>query len=423
MIAPGLRSQAGQPNVRPYRGAPVVLPDPALDRSVRRRIGLAWGLLVLNALTFYPGVAAVPIPSSIGKVITQGALPAAIVLALSVNRRVIIRPNVLLCLLCLLVLDATVTCLQPQHFGTVYRTFRLAEFVAALWLLSPWWGRRDLLLVRCHLISIGALLATVLLGAVPFHSHAFPATVEGRLTGAIWPVPATQVAHYAAVTVGLIALLWLGRRISGKIAGVIIVLCLIILLLTHTRTALAAMSLGLLVAGLSMLGFSGRTRRFFAWGGAIAGVTLISGAGFITTWLARGQGASQLDKLTGRTVVWAQLVSFPRNTFQMIFGFGLSNSSFDGLPIDSNWLSSYEELGYVGVCVCAIIIVYLLTAAWFRPRGLERALALFLIVYCLIASFTETGFTDASTYMLDVVLAASLLVPQIRGRSPALRGL
>ena len=404
---------------RPYRGVPALLPDPALDYAVRRRVGLAWGLLVLNALTFYPGVSALPIPSSIGKLITQGALPAAIVVALSANRRGVIRPNVLLCLLCLLVIDATVSCFQPQHLGTIYRTFRLAEFVATLWLLSPWWGRRDLLLVRCHLMAIGTLLASVLLGALPFKSHAFPASVEGRLTGAIWPVPATQVAHYAAVTVGLVALLWLGRRVSGKVAGVVIFLGLITLLLTHTRTALAAMSLGLIVAGLSMLRVSGRMRKFFAWAAAIAGITAITGAGLITTWLARGQGASQLDKLTGRTVVWAQLVSYPRSTFQMIFGFGLSNSSFNGLPIDSNWLSSYEELGLWGVVVCAIILVYLLISAFFAPRGLERAMALFLITYCLIASFTETGFTDASTYMLDVVLAASLLVSPVRGRSPA----
>lgn len=390
-----------------------------MDRTVRRRVGLAWALLVLDALTFYPHVSALPIPSSIGKIVTQGALPAAILVALSVNRRAIIRPNVLLCLLCLLVLDATITSLQPQHLGTIYRTFRLAEFVTTLWLLSPWWGRRDLLLIRCHLIAIGTLLASVLLGALPLKSYAFPAYDEGRLTGAIWPVPATQVAHYAAVTVGLMSLLWLGRRVPGKLAGTVIFLSLAILLLTHTRTALAALTSGLVVAGLSMLRTSGRTRKFFAWVGVAAGIGAVTGAGAITTWLARGQGTDQLNKLTGRTVVWAELVNYPRSAFQEIFGFGLSNSSFNGLPIDSNWLSSYEELGFVGVVVCATILVYLLTAAFFQPRGLERALALFLIVYCLIASFTETGFTDASTYMLDVALAASLLVQPARGRSPA----
>jgi hypothetical protein len=42
---------------------------------------------------------------------------------------------------------------------------------------------------------------------------------------------------------------------------------------------------------------------------------------------------------------------------------------------------------------------------------MERALALFLVVYCLVASFTETSITDVSPYLLEVTLAASMLVP------------
>jgi hypothetical protein len=34
---------------------------------------------------------------------------------------------------------------------------------------------------------------------------------------------------------------------------------------------------------------------------------------------------------------------------------------------------------------------------------------LFLIVYCFVASFTESGMGDASTYLMDLTLAASLL--------------
>jgi hypothetical protein len=51
-----------------------------------------------------------------------------------------------------------------------------------------------------------------------------------------------------------------------------------------------------------------------------------------------------------------------------------------------------------------------------RPRGPARAIALFLLVYCLIASFTETGLGAASTYLLDLTIAASVLV----GPAPAL---
>ena len=117
-------------------------PAEARERSITRRVGIAWALLILNALTYYGTL--VHVPSAVGKLITQGALQAALLVALTVSIRVAVRPNVFLCLVSLLVLEALIACMQPQHFGTVYRTFRLAEFVAALWLLSPWWGRRDL---------------------------------------------------------------------------------------------------------------------------------------------------------------------------------------------------------------------------------------------------------------------------------------
>ena len=115
------------------------------------------------------------IPSAVGKAVTQAALPLALIVALTVNRRVIVRPNVFLCLVSLLVIEALITSLQPQHLGTVYRTFRFAEFVATLWLLSPWWGRRDLLLVRCHLASLSVILGSVLLGLLVVPGHALDA--------------------------------------------------------------------------------------------------------------------------------------------------------------------------------------------------------------------------------------------------------
>jgi len=39
-------------------------------------------------------------------------------------------------------------------------------------------------------------------------------------------------------------------------------------------------------------------------------------------------------------------------------------------------------------------------------------------VYCLVASFTEDGFSDATSYLLDMTLAASCLVPYARARMP-----
>jgi hypothetical protein len=63
-----------------------------------------------------------------------------------------------------------------------------------------------------------------------------------------------------------------------------------------------------------------------------------------------------------------------------------------------------------GVVLCAIILLFLLVTAYFQQRGVRRALALFLITYALVASFTEDGFTNVSPYLLDLTVAASLMV-------------
>lgn len=389
--------------------------DERLERLTRRRVGIAWGLLLFNTLTFFPHTSLLPIPGMVGKGVAQATLPAALLVVLSINRKAVIRPNVLLCLVTLLVLGTVLTALQPQHFGTVYRTFRFAGFVTALWLLTPWWGRRDVLLLRCHLAALGAALGSVLLGLLVAPGRARPG---GRLTGVVWPIPPTQVAHYAAVATGLVVVLWFCGHMSGRKTAIVTVVSIAVLLLSHTRTALAALIAGILVAGLSLIAARARVRKLFATVGAIAAVAVMTSSAFIATWLARGQSAEGLNKLTGRTEVWGPLLAAPRDKFQQIFGFGLSNASFNGFPIDSNWLASYEQQGLFGVVVCAIILLFMLVTAYFQPRGSRRALALFLVTYCLVASFTEVGFTDASPYLLDLAVAASLLMPSPESIGP-----
>jgi hypothetical protein len=395
----------------------VPLPEAAArERSVRRRVGIVWGLLVLNVVG-YTG-ALVHIPGAVGKAITQGALPVAILVALTINRKIVVRPNVFLCLVLLLATEAFVTVTQ-QKFGTVYRTFRMAEFAVALWLLTPWWGRRDLLLVRCHLKALAVVLGSVLLGVLIAPNKAIG---TGRLIGVLWAVPATQVAHYSAIIFGVTAVLWFCGKLRGRVTLVIVSMTGVILIMTHTRTALVAMIAALLVAGLSLIVAKARVRKLFAVAGAVTAIAIMTLSGFLASWLARGQGGSQLTHLTGRTAVWAPLLAFPRTKFQEIFGFGLSNDSFNGLPIDSNWLASYQAQGLFGVTMCAVMLIFLLALAYFQPRGVQRALALFLVTYCLIASFTEVGFTGPSPYLLELTLAASLLVPPaaIRNRARAI---
>ena len=254
-----------------------------------------------------------------------------------------------------------------------------------------------MLLLRCHLRCLYVALGSVLLGLLIAPGRALPA---GRLSGVIWPMAATQVAQYAAVAAGVTVVLWLARLLSGRVTLAGVTFAVALLLLTHTRTALVGLVVGILVAGLSLFTISARVRKFFATGVAAVSIGLITVAGVVTTWLARGENAQGLASLSGRTNFWALVLNTPRTRFQEIFGFGLSNASINGLPIDSNWLASYMQEGLFGVVVCAMMLVVVvrmcpLPATWrtARTRPVPRA-------YIMVASYTEDAFTDASTYLL-----------------------
>jgi hypothetical protein len=408
-------------------GIQMLSPSQAWDRSARRRVFLVWALIFLNVLTFYKGTwnglpLIVPIPSFIGKILTQGSLIGAFLVAVTVNRRLVIRPSVFLTLLTLLVAEAVISGVNPDpaagHFiSTLYRTCRLATFVATLWLLSPWWGRRDLLLVKCHLKVLFIVLGSVLLGLIVSPGRAL---AQGRLSGELWPITPVQVADFAAVALGMLVVLWFCGELRHRPRLTLFAIAATtgMLLLTHTRTELVALVAGTLVAGLRMFGIESRVRKLFGSVAIALSVAIIVFSGALTTWLARGENSQELSNLTGRTTVWSDVLNAPRDTFQVIFGYGLSNKGYDGLPIDSNWLAAYFDLGLVGVAICISLLLFVLVAAYFTVRSTRTALALFLVTYLGVTSFTETGLSDASVYLLELALAASLVIPALGERRP-----
>jgi hypothetical protein len=374
----------------------------------RRRVQLTWTLLVLNVMTYFPGAPHIlPIPGSVGKLIAQGALVGALTMVLTVNRPVRIRPSVYVALLLTLAVEGLLASVRAEFLlGAMFRASRLCGFALVLWLLTPWWTRRDLLLVRTHLMVLWGIVASVVLGLL-----ASPGTAltEGRLSGALWPIPPTQVGHYSAVAIGLTVVLWMSGLLKRTVALSSVLVSVPVLLLTHTRTALVAMLAGVTIAGLSLFTARSRVRKAFAIGLVVFTLGALTLGSVVATWLARGQDTQQLGALTGRKAVWDAILAQPRSTFETLFGFGLSNKSFDGLPIDSNWLGTYYDVGLVGVALTTVLVLFVLTAAWFVPQGPQRALALFLVAYCVVASFTESGLSEASPYLLELTLAASLV--------------
>ena len=375
-----------------------------------RLLVLSWGALFFNVLT--PGSGMIlPIPHAASQALAQGSLVVALVLALLVNPRLVIRPNTFLVLVSVMAVVALVVGMySPFPVSSTYRALRLVGFVTCLWLLSPWWGRTDMALLRVHRICLWVSLGSVVLGAALAPGKAFAAA--GRLSGVIWPMPPPQVAHYAALLLGTSAILWMCRVIGGRHALLGIAVSVAVLIGTHTRTALIGTIVGLLIACASLFLGHARVRRTTLWTivvGAAAGTLF---APQIVTWAARGQTAEEASQFTGRTKVWEASLAEDRPTITKMFGSGLSNKSFDGLPIDSNWIATYLDLGWFGIAIQVTFILLLVVMAITHVRGVRRAVALFLIVYCIVASVTETGTGDASTYLLDLTVAAALLVPE-----------
>jgi O-antigen ligase len=189
----------------------------------------------------------------------------------------------------------------------------------------------------------------------------------------------------------------------------VIVPSLVLLALTHTRTATLGLLLGLVLAIGSLILTSAAARRFFTWAVLCAAVAAVGFGSALHAWFLRGQSQENFASLTGRAKVWDALLAAPRTTSEQLFGMGLGDKSFGGLPIDNSWLAVYQEQGLTGVILVAAIIIVLGGVALLRPPSLSRACAIFLISYCAIASYTEAGLGDASPYLLHLAVAASLL--------------
>ncbi|MER5941991.1 O-antigen ligase domain-containing protein [Streptomyces sp. NPDC001928] len=382
-------------------------------------VGTAWGLLILNTLGSAGAKTIIPLPRSLIQMATMGALVAAFALALAVNLRLRIRAGAFLFLLTLLLVPSVISSVNLESgFGALFRCARLTLFIATLWLLSRWWDGSPTF-VRHHIRMYFAVLGSVAAGLLISPGAALPDLYGGRLVGALWPLTPPQIGQYAAVIIGLTVLLLLGRRTDRTSAAVVIVPSLILLALTHTRTATLGLLIGLVLAIGSLILTSAAARRFFAWAVLCATVAAVAFSSALQAWFLRGQSQENFSNLTGRAKVWDALLAAPRTTSEQLFGMGLGDKSFGGLPIDNSWLAVYEEQGLTGVAIVAAIIIVLGGVALLRPPSLARACAIFLISYCAIASYTEAGLGDASPYLLHLAVAASLLAAPAPAPAPA----
>lgn len=391
----------------------------ATDRWVQRRVSVIWGLLIVNCLTWIRLPTVIPFNRREAQIVTVGALLLALVLALTLNPRLVVRPNAVLVLLSLLAVTSVMTSVRgTAGVGAGFRCLRLFLFLTVLWLLTPWWGRRDLLLARAHFRVLLGLLALVAIGLAIAPSAALNGP-DGRLIGALWPMWPTAVAHYAAMSAGIGIVLWLSGSMASGRALVISAIGVVLILLSQTRTAVIGLAVGIACAAVSLFISRRRVRRALMVSVVALPLAALALAPAFSLWFTRNQTRQEISGLTGRTRVWTMLVDAPRSQFGKWFGYGLSDKSFEGLPIDNSWLAVYQDQGLVGVAIVGAVVLTLLVGALRAPPGPARALATFIVVYGVILSSTEVGFGDASVYLLELVVAASLLAPLARAGEPA----
>ena len=400
---------------------PVLSPELARDwgllagpneRSMRRRVGWVWGLLFFNVMTYTAGPTnLIPLPHQLGKALPELALGVALVLILTANKRLLVRPNIFLILVTAMCLFTAIMSFRGYFgFGSMVRWSRFAVFVGALWLTTPWWGRRDFMILQFQRRALMVVIGTVIVGMAVSPTKAFALAGGGRLGGIVWPIQPTQVAHYAAVLVGMTVVMWLAGASRSRWTGFVIAGAFGVLILTHSRIALVAMLAGILAGGLSLFLSRKRVRRAFVVTILVVGIGALSFAPLITGWFARGENAQSLSNLTGRTNAWSAVIAQPRTEANALLGYGLSNDGINGIPIDSSWLATYQDQGLVGDVLQGLVLVSLLIVSLISPRGPGRAVALFLVVYCAVESFTQTGLGQPSADFLDLAVAMSLLM-------------
>jgi O-antigen ligase len=271
-------------------------------------------------------------------------------------------------------------------------------------------------LVRVHLGVFAFLAALVVFEAIAWPSGAFDPSL-GRLQGILPPIPPPRLGEIGAVTAGLAAMLGVFRIIRPRVAIALCGLGGAILVLSHTRTATVAMTIGLVVGLVTASARRPEARRSLV---AIAVVALVGWSlawAPLASWFVREQSDEELASLTGRRDVWELVVERRPSGMSLWFGTGLADKSFDGASIDNGWLAAYVEQGLIGVVIVAAMIVVVGWAIVRAPPSPRRAIAAFLLVFTLVSSIAETGLSDVSTYLLHLLVAGVLVAPDAWART------
>jgi hypothetical protein len=386
-----------------------------LTAHERRTATMVW-ILVFGSCLAWSGFTIV-IPARFEQLGTATAVVIAFWLALRLNPRLQLRGSWPVWLYAMLPVIALMPALSGSAggLGTIARASRFIFALAALALISPVWRRDPWVMVNAHAralrLCVGAALISLAIGLGQNH--------EGRLIAQLPALQPPQVGQFAALLIGLSAIQMMShsprlpRTLPWMIAAVAA------LLLSQTRTPLIASAVGLGVAVVLLAVSHSRAREVVVTLVLLGPALVLVMEPAVQAFLTRGQNDELFSTLTGRTLAWAQVDTFPRTGFQELFGIGYGDKSINGLPIDNGYLAAYHEAGKLGLVVVCIAMAVILLRAFSYPKAANRALSIYLLTFVAVASYTETGIGDMSAYVMHVLLAGILLTPLTLAQSGA----
>jgi hypothetical protein len=384
--------------------------DHVLTAHERRTAAAVW-ILVFGSCLAWTGrpYYVIVLPPRIEQLGTAIAVVVAFWLALKLNPRFKLKGSWPVWLYALLPVVALMPALSGSAggLGTIARASRFLFALIALALVAPVWRSDPWVITNAHTralrLCIGAALISLAIG--------LGLNGEGRLISQVPALQPPQVGQLAALLVGMSAIQILSHSPRLPRCSLWMVLGVVALLLSKTRTPLIAGAVALGVAILILAVSHSRARE------VVVTLVLLGPALFLVlepaveTFLSRGQNDELLSTLTGRTLAWARVHTFPRTGFQELFGIGYGDKSIDGLPIDNGYLATYHEAGKIGLVIVCVAMAVILLRAFSYPKAANRAMAIFLLTFVAVASYTETGIGDMSAYVMHVLLAGILLTP------------
>jgi hypothetical protein len=330
---------------------------------------------------------------------------------------------------------AAASAFQVQAAGTpLLRALRLGLAIWIPLLLWRWLGGRSALFVRAHRMAHALLVFVVVAGVALSPGNAWEGSgSRARLQGAFIPMLPPRVGEVAAILAGLMIIALVFRQVRRIPASLLVVMGILVLLLSGTRTPAAALVAGLL--GAFILASQSRQGRQGLRVLLLLILLAVPLLGPIQTWVVRDQSAQQLSSLTGRSIAWHYVLNEPVSFRTLMLGHGLGNTGvvlrrgegdIDTMGIDSGWLSLYWQTGWVGVGLIALAMLIGYMTVWRAPTPYIRAVTGFLLVYVTVASFTETGLSDLSSQTLHLLVATGAAYADrllARGQPPLLPAL